>query len=244
MPFPVKPAAGKLLEQYLRKNVTSYKTGVVVSAGKMAKAVKVRVAEQEWNKHIRKYFPRPRNYLVADPNNSLVEGDIVRISSGWRFSKSIHHVVTAIVAPFGAPATDRPPVLTEEQLLQKRLEKRLEKDVRSAAAGRLTSKWRLKEAKGAGYQIPDLVDAMRNVRLQEEAEAAAEAHKGQAKQMLSAREIKRLERARIKEEKQAAASVKSTRKQKLEAKKSEEASRQTVVEESGKEEKEAKAQAA
>jgi small subunit ribosomal protein S17 len=29
-------------------------TGVVVSAGKMVKTVKVRIAKQEWHKHIRK----------------------------------------------------------------------------------------------------------------------------------------------------------------------------------------------
>ena len=38
----------------VRKLVSSDKVGVVVSAGKMSKAVKVRVAGQEWNKNIRK----------------------------------------------------------------------------------------------------------------------------------------------------------------------------------------------
>jgi hypothetical protein len=51
-----KPA--NLLAQYLRKNVSSTSAGVVVSAGKMSKAVKVRIVGQEWNKHIRKVrFP-------------------------------------------------------------------------------------------------------------------------------------------------------------------------------------------
>lgn len=35
----------------------SQKVGVVVSAGKMMGAVKVRVAEQEWNKKFRKVGP-------------------------------------------------------------------------------------------------------------------------------------------------------------------------------------------
>jgi small subunit ribosomal protein S17 len=37
----------------------SHKVGVVVSAGKMSKAVRVRVAVQEWNKKFRKVSPHP-----------------------------------------------------------------------------------------------------------------------------------------------------------------------------------------
>jgi small subunit ribosomal protein S17 len=52
MPFAAKPT--NLLGSFLTPKITSQKVGVVVSAGKMAKAVKVRIAGQEWNKHIRK----------------------------------------------------------------------------------------------------------------------------------------------------------------------------------------------
>jgi hypothetical protein len=46
-----KAVAGKpLIPHY----ISSHKVGVVVSAGKMSKAVRVRVAEQEWNKKFRK----------------------------------------------------------------------------------------------------------------------------------------------------------------------------------------------
>lgn len=46
-----KAKAGKpIVQNYF----ASHKIGVVVSAGKMSKAVKVRVAEQEWNKKFRK----------------------------------------------------------------------------------------------------------------------------------------------------------------------------------------------
>jgi hypothetical protein len=38
----------------VREFMSSHKVGVVVSAGKMSKAVKVRIAGQEWNKKIRK----------------------------------------------------------------------------------------------------------------------------------------------------------------------------------------------
>ena len=47
----------------VRKLMSSAKTGVVVSSGKMDRAVKVRIAGQEWNKQIRKvhlplaYYP-------------------------------------------------------------------------------------------------------------------------------------------------------------------------------------------
>ncbi|KAF2652286.1 nucleic acid-binding protein [Lophiostoma macrostomum CBS 122681] len=201
----------------MRQNVSSSKVGVVVSAGKMSKAVKVRIAGQEWNKHIRKYFPSPRTYLVADPNSSLVEGDVVRIQSGWRTSKAIRHVVTAIVAPFGPPVEDRPPVLTEEQRMAERLKHRLAKDVRSKERGRMTSVWRLKEAHKAGHEIPDLESAMANIRLQE-AEAAvkarkgrSEAHQGQVGQQLSANEKKRLERQKNRLERQAEEKAKNAK---------------------------------
>lgn len=166
------------------------------------------------------YFPSPKTYLVADPNNSVVEGDVVRIASGYRFSKQIRHVVTGIVAPFGPPAEERPPVLTEEQLMQRRLEQRLEKDVRSKERGRLISVWRLKEARAAGYKIPDLETAMRNVRLQEAEEAAklskkgGQAHSGQTGQMQTAAELKRLQRAKTAAaEKAAEAKLKEAKKQ-------------------------------
>ena len=46
-----KVKAGKpIVQEYF----SSHKVGVVVSAGKMSKAVKVRVANQEWNKKFRK----------------------------------------------------------------------------------------------------------------------------------------------------------------------------------------------
>lgn len=156
----------------VRTLMSGTKVGVVVSAGKMSKAVKVRIAGQEWNKKIRKAFPSSKTYLVADPNSSLNEGDVVRIASGWRTSKQIRHVVTSIVAPFGPPVEERPPVLTEEERMKIRIRERLEKDVRSAARGRTTSKLRIKEARKQGLEIPDLESAMRNTKLMEAEDAA------------------------------------------------------------------------
>lgn len=186
------------------------KMGVVVSAGLMTGAVKVRVAEQKWNKHFRKLFPAPRTYLVRDPNKSLVPGDVVRISSGNRTSKAIHHVVTAIVAPFGEPVENRPPVKTQEELDEERIRLRLLKDVRSAEKGRLVSQLRLKQAAKQGRTIPTLEQAMEGLRLYEEDLRARgvgagkkEKHKGQAGQQMT-RKLRRMEEGRkIKEEKKA-----------------------------------------
>ncbi|CAI6335147.1 unnamed protein product [Periconia digitata] len=187
----------KAKEPIVRKLISSSKVGVVVSAGKMDRAVKVRLASQEWNKKFKKHFPSPITHLVSDPQNSLVEGDIVRIASGWRTSKNIRHVVTAIVAPFGAPVEDRPPVLSEEQRMQLRIQERISKDVRAASRGRQVSLQRLARARRQGLEIPDLETAMASVRIAEELEentkegvkgkaakaAAREAHKGQMAQL-------------------------------------------------------------
>lgn len=54
-------------------------------------------------------------HLVHDPNNSLRNGDVVEIVSGWRTSKHKRFIVNRIVAPFGPPIDERPPVPTQEQ---------------------------------------------------------------------------------------------------------------------------------
>jgi len=104
--------------------------------------------------------------------------------------------------------------------MQKRLEQRLEKDVRSKERGRLTSIWRLKEARAAGYTIPDVETAMRNVRLQEaeeaekQAKASGQAHAGQSGQMQTAREKKRLQREKTAEaEREAVSKLKQAKNQ-------------------------------
>ncbi|OCL01267.1 nucleic acid-binding protein [Glonium stellatum] len=139
-------------------------TGVVVSAGKMAKTVKVRIAKQEWHKHIRKFFPSSTTYLVSDPNSSLHEGDVVRIASGWRTSRHIRHVVSSIIAPFGTPINARPPIPTEEERIAERQRRRLAKDVRQAERGRVPSQLRIAEAIKQGREVPDLETATRNLR--------------------------------------------------------------------------------
>ncbi|CAN9433586.1 unnamed protein product [Alternaria alternata] len=206
-----KAVAGKPI---VPQCLTSHKVGVVVSAGKMSKAVRVRVAEQEWNKKFRKHFPAPKTYIARDPNNSVVEGDIVRITSGHRTSKVIHHVVTSIVAPFGEPVENRPPVLSQAQLDEQRVKERLLKDVRAAERGRQTSIQRLAQARKQGLKIPTLEEAMEAMRRHTEAEKArAEAHDGQAGQQKTAKTRRVEQGKKTKAEVEAESKVKNARKQ-------------------------------
>lgn len=98
--------------------------GTVVSAGKMTKAVKVRTTKQVYNSFIKKHFTAYESHLVSDPNSSLREGDVVRIAPGWRTSKHIRHVVTEIVAPWGPPVEERPPIPKLEELTEEKRMKR------------------------------------------------------------------------------------------------------------------------
>lgn len=135
--------------------------------------------------------------------------------------------MTSIVAPFGSPVEDRPPILTEDERMEIRIKERLLKDVRSATKGRIASAQRLKLARKQGYRIPSLEDAMANVRLAEEEEriraesgkggkkvgTREEKHGGQAGQVVMAKE-RRAERGReTKEGRAAAEKVKEARKQ-------------------------------
>ena len=209
--FPPKP----LVQQY----ITSQKVGVVVSAGKMSRAVKVRVAGQEWNKLFRKHFPLHKHYTVSDPNNSLVEGDVVRITSGHRTSSTIRHVVTAIVAPFGEPVEKRPKILSVEELDKLRTHERLLKDVRAAERGRSASVQRLKEAKRQNVKIPTLEQAVKKLRLHEEAEktraasAPKGAHPGQGGQRETKRERRKAEKIKSRTERHAAERAEAAKKQ-------------------------------
>jgi small subunit ribosomal protein S17 len=122
------------------RRVTHELHGIVVSAGLMQKTVKVRVGGQKWNKIInkvciyicesatvhfpnspgQKWFADPKHYLVHDPNSSLRTGDVVSIVPGWPTSKHKRHVVKKIIAPYGTPAEERPPIPTLEERIAER----------------------------------------------------------------------------------------------------------------------------
>ncbi|KAF4976092.1 hypothetical protein FZEAL_7202 [Fusarium zealandicum] len=115
------------------RRVTHELHGVVVSAGLMEKTVKVRVGGQKWNKVVNKWFADPKQYLVHDPNSSLRSGDVVSIVPGWPTSQHKRHVVKHIIAPYGTPIDERPPVPSLEERIAHREAKKAAKDERRAA---------------------------------------------------------------------------------------------------------------
>ncbi|KAL8874325.1 MAG: hypothetical protein Q9174_000324 [Haloplaca sp. 1 TL-2023] len=100
--------------------------GVVVSAGRMMKAVKVRTTKQTYNSFLRKHYTAYQTHHVSDPASSLRTGDVVRIApASWRSPKdNIKHVVTSILAPWGEPIEERPPIPKIEELEEKARAKR------------------------------------------------------------------------------------------------------------------------
>ncbi|RYP32682.1 hypothetical protein DL767_005084 [Monosporascus sp. MG133] len=104
--------------------------GIVVSAGKMDKTVKVKLGGMRYEPRVQKYFKEPHYKLVHDPRNSLRQGDVVAISPSWRESQHVRHVVKHIIAPYGPPIHERPPVPTLEERLAERAAKRAAKDER------------------------------------------------------------------------------------------------------------------
>ncbi|PKX95021.1 uS17 family ribosomal protein [Aspergillus novofumigatus IBT 16806] len=103
------------------------KTGTVVSVGRMDRTVRVSHSRTTWDPYLRKTYPKITHYLVADPRNSLREGDVIEFSSGFPKSRNVRHVVERIVAPFGSAIEDRPPVMTREERDAVRAEKRAAK---------------------------------------------------------------------------------------------------------------------
>lgn len=116
----------------LRKYPYTLKIGTVTSVGLMDKTVRVAYRHREWDRHIRKYYPKTTTYLVSDPRNSLREGDVIEFSSGAPRSPRVRHVVERIIAPFGVEISDRPPVMTREEREAERMQKRAEKLARKA----------------------------------------------------------------------------------------------------------------
>ncbi|KAG9232340.1 hypothetical protein BJ875DRAFT_380885 [Amylocarpus encephaloides] len=157
---------------------------VVVSSGLMLKTVKVAVGKQKWDNHIRKQFNQTKHILVHDPASSLRTGDVVSISSGWRTSKNVNHVVNKILAPFGEPIETRPPVPTEQERIAARIAKKNAKEERK----------RIREGGAPVVEPPQRTPEEMEV-LREERRAARRARK---------------EAALLKKEKEAAAKIEAT----------------------------------
>ncbi|QIW95984.1 hypothetical protein AMS68_001502 [Peltaster fructicola] len=111
--------------------------GVVVSAGKMDRTVKVRIPEQRWEPRIHKYYASHTDHLVHDPNNSLVEGDIV-ILHRLSVAKTVRHVIGEVAVPYGKPLAERPPIPTPEERLAEYKKQRLAKFARRAGGKKTT----------------------------------------------------------------------------------------------------------
>lgn len=102
--------------------------------------------------------------------------------------------------------------------MEMRIQKRLLKDVRSAAKNRIASAQRLSRARKLGYKIPSLEEAMANVSLSDAGQQAEKAspkatrrekHAGQAGQVVAAKERRKELGRGTKAEKRAAEKVKS-----------------------------------
>ncbi|KAI1996564.1 hypothetical protein LOZ53_000924 [Ophidiomyces ophidiicola] len=98
--------------------------GTVIGAGKMDKVVRVQYIIQVMDNHLGKPFDKKMVVRVADPRNSLREGDLIKFIPGYRTSKNVHHVVDRIVAPFGEDISQRPPLMTPLERAQSRIPKR------------------------------------------------------------------------------------------------------------------------
>lgn len=112
----------------------------------MDKVVRVQFLSLQFDKHVKADFPDRKVFLVADPNNSLRQGDVIEFWSGWRSSRNVRHVVERIMTPFGTPVSERPPVMgLEERVahrMQKRVEKRERKEKAAAEKGKVSYKGR------------------------------------------------------------------------------------------------------
>jgi ribosomal protein S17 len=120
-------------ETNLRTYPYTLKTGTVTSVGLMHKTVRVAYHHRSWDRHIRKTYPKTTTYLVADPRDSLREGDVIEFSSGAPRSRHVRHVVERIIAPFGEEISARPAVMTREEREAEKMAKRGEKLARKAA---------------------------------------------------------------------------------------------------------------
>ncbi|ODM22932.1 hypothetical protein SI65_00521 [Aspergillus cristatus] len=126
-PTPATAAETKAAPPSLRSYPYTLKVGTVSSVGKMDRTVRVAHRHTFWDKHLRKTYPQVTNYLVSDPHNSLREGDVIEFSSGFPKSRTVHHVVERIIAPFGSAIEERPPVMSREEREAVREKKRAAK---------------------------------------------------------------------------------------------------------------------
>lgn len=119
----------------------AYQKGIMLS--------KDRVTQHARNLMIAQNFRTYVRLLVHDPNNSLVEGDVVSLHR-LRVAERVRHVVASIITPFGIPVEDRPPIPTPDERLLAYKEKRFKRLYRR--------KLRVNAAAGSEYAMRRLQD--------------------------------------------------------------------------------------
>ncbi len=72
--------------------------GIVISAGKMDKTIKVKVESLYKHPLYKKYVKKVKKYLVHDPENKAKENDIVVIREGRPFSKLKRFYLAKIIS--------------------------------------------------------------------------------------------------------------------------------------------------
>jgi ribosomal protein S17 len=92
-------------------------TGTVIRTHTMAKTVAVATNRQRFDRFLQKHYTRPSKTLVHDPEEILVEGDVIeygvfppleraeRIKMGK--GKRVKYVLVRVVTPFGTPLKQR-----------------------------------------------------------------------------------------------------------------------------------------
>lgn len=84
------------------------------------------VRQMRCKANLEQYFASYTQHLVHDPNNSLVVGDVIQMHR-LKVSSQVFHVVGSIIAPFGRPISERPPIPTPDERLANYKEKRFAK---------------------------------------------------------------------------------------------------------------------
>jgi ribosomal protein S17 len=103
-------------------------TAIVVSAGRMQRAVKVQTTKQCFNSFLQKHFRSRSTHLVSDPTDALRIGDVIRIEPlPFAKSRRIRHVVSEIITPFGPRIDERPPIPSAEERAERHRAKRAAK---------------------------------------------------------------------------------------------------------------------
>jgi ribosomal protein S17 len=92
-------------------------TGTVIRTDTMAKTAAVATNRQHFDRFLQKHYTKPSKTLVHDPQDVLVEGDVIeyglfapaeraeRIKMGK--GKRVKYVLRRVVTPFGSPLDER-----------------------------------------------------------------------------------------------------------------------------------------